>query len=765
MNLYAYIYTHSHRHVHIHMYIFGHTTSIFTYKNRHIHTYTHTYIFTHTFSYAHRDSGGGSSSGCGDDGDGATGNIDGGGGGSDEDNGDVSDGDEDDSVDAGFGGGCSDGGDEDDSCEVGFLVMVKMRVVEVLLLLLVVMVEMKTLAVRRTYVFAFLLGSRLFTKPQDLFSQICQICICQQNLGHDRVKKESLGRFGPNFVRLLSHWTDLYPHDFLDERMQKTLKDISQRIVTVYPELRKEVANIMQNLYNELNGLKVFDDYMSKVNAESLQKSQNQMVPTTDIIDVCPDPLTLAQQLTNVELDRFSHIGAEEFVCACVKDSINGNCTGTSSTSHLEIYIQWFNRLSYFVATEICSHLKKKKRVCMIDYFIDVAKECINIGNFNSLVAIIAGMNMSPVARLKKTLYTLSLFNVRDFTLRQKADSLWFIAANKNTHTHNIYVYVCWAKINKDKFSILEHQMDPTNNFSSYRLCLKAAKWRSEGAVDDRERVIVPFFSLFVKDIYFLNEGFSNRMPNGNINFEKFWLLAKRLSEFVSWQKVECPYAKKTDILSYILTTPIYSETDGLTTEVWRASGCSRLQSDLARFLQLDALPNANQNVVGAFYMAPAQEPVRQTWNQPRLDGAFYVPLIREPICWVLVLATFALLLASFECEGPETSHEKEKYKQLADKGRHKQMKNIVKQRNLNSEHEESEEMPLNILSDMLTILPAHLLIVWNNNPRKNADINRNLYSINRVNKELLVPSVEPKWFIRDSSLVMVEKALTESLA
>ncbi|XP_029647097.1 ras-GEF domain-containing family member 1B [Octopus sinensis] len=407
----------------------------------------------------------------------------------------------------------------------------------------------------RTYVFAFLLGSRLFTNPQDLFSQICQICICQQNLGHDRVKKESLGRFGPNFVRLLSHWTDLYPHDFLDERMQKTLKDISQRIVAVYPELRKEVANIMQNLYNELNGLKVFDEYMSKVNAESLQKSQNQMVPTTDIIDVCPDPLTLAQQLTNIELDRFSHIGAEEFVCACVKDSINGNCTGTSPTSHLETYIQWFNRLSYFVATEICSHLKKKKRVCMIDYFIDVAKECINIGNFNSLVAIIAGMNMSPVARLKKT----------------------------------------WAKINKDKFSILEHQMDPTNNFSSYRLCLKAAKWRSEGAVDDRERVIVPFFSLFVKDIYFLNEGFSNRMPNGNINFEKFWLLAKRLSEFVSWQKIECPYAKKTDILSYVLTTPIYSES--------------------------------------------------------------------------------ALLLASFECEGPEASHEKEKYKQLADKGRHKQMK------------------------------------------------------------------------------------------
>ena len=34
-------------------------------------------------------------------------------------------------------------------------------------------------------------------------------------------------------------------------------------------------------------------------------------------------------------------------------------------------------------------HLKKKNRCRMIEYFIDVAKECINIGNFNSLMAII----------------------------------------------------------------------------------------------------------------------------------------------------------------------------------------------------------------------------------------------------------------------------------------------------------------------------------------------------------------------------------------
>lgn len=34
--------------------------------------------------------------------------------------------------------------------------------------------------------------------------------------------------------------------------------------------------------------------------------------------------------------------------------------------------------------------MKKKQRARMIEFFIDVAQECFNIGNFNSLMAIIS---------------------------------------------------------------------------------------------------------------------------------------------------------------------------------------------------------------------------------------------------------------------------------------------------------------------------------------------------------------------------------------
>ena len=54
--------------------------------------------------------------------------------------------------------------------------------------------------------------------------------------------------------------------------------------------------------------------------------------------------------------------------------------------------------------------VKKKTRVRLVEYWIEVAKECYHIGNFNSLMAIIAGLNMAPVARLKKTVRYLHLW-------------------------------------------------------------------------------------------------------------------------------------------------------------------------------------------------------------------------------------------------------------------------------------------------------------------------------------------------------------------
>ncbi|XP_046391806.1 ras-GEF domain-containing family member 1B-like isoform X4 [Ischnura elegans] len=372
----------------------------------------------------------------------------------------------------------------------------------------------------RAYLFAFLLSARLFIKPHTLLGQVCTLCDAQQHLG-DKAPKERLGRFVPHLVQLLAEWTETFPYDFRDERVMGHVRSLTQKCVAIDPSVRREVSALLQALLLRLTALEKYEEFLQKVNAESSARSLD-CLSSTDVTELCLNPASLAQQLTHIELERLSYIGPEEFVQAFAKENPNVETSfkDMKKTRNLESYVQWFNRLSYLVATEVCKHVKKKQRVKVMEYWIETARECFNIGNFNSLMAIIAGLNMSPISRLKKT----------------------------------------WSKVPSAKFSILEHQMDPSSNFSSYRSTLKAAMWRSAGATDERQRIVIPFFSLLVKDLYFLNEGCSNKLPNGHINFEKFWQLAKQVTEFITWKQVTCPFEKNPKVITFLQASPVLTE-------------------------------------------------------------------------------------------------------------------------------------------------------------------------------------------------------------
>ena len=244
----------------------------------------------------------------------------------------------------------------------------------------------------------------------------------------------------------------------------------------------------------------------------------------------------VAQQLTLLELQYLSFIGPDEFVNAFARDSssrsnsklsedkdttsdtLEARLRAGKKTSNLEAYISWFNRLSFLIASSVCRHRKKKHGARTIEFWIEVARECVNIGNFNSMMGIISGLNMTPVSRLKRT----------------------------------------WTKIHSGKFTVLGHQMDPSSNFVSYRTTLQAAVSRSENATDKKQRVVIPFFSLLLKDLYFVNEGCASKLANGHINLEKARSLAEHVSQFMKWKDMECPYEKQNRVLDYLEKSPAF---------------------------------------------------------------------------------------------------------------------------------------------------------------------------------------------------------------
>jgi hypothetical protein len=74
---------------------------------------------------------------------------------------------------------------------------------------------------------------------------------------------------------------------------------------------------------------------------------------------VSDNAATVAQQLTHIELERLAMIGPEEFVYSLLKEAITDSDASTTSvavkpkTSNIQHYVDWFNRLTLLVATDI----------------------------------------------------------------------------------------------------------------------------------------------------------------------------------------------------------------------------------------------------------------------------------------------------------------------------------------------------------------------------------------------------------------------------
>ncbi|XP_072279278.1 ras-GEF domain-containing family member 1A [Pyxicephalus adspersus] len=381
----------------------------------------------------------------------------------------------------------------------------------------------------RTYIFTFLLSSRVFIHPHEILAKVGQICIKQKQQleAGTEADKAKLKSFAAKIIQLLREWTETFPFDFQDERSRKELKEIAQRITQCDEEngtIKKSISQMMQNVLLALSTRGQFQEIREKIRQPvtdkgTILKAKPQSAQK-DILSVCGDPLILAQQLTTIELERLGNIYPEDLMQIITHmDSLDKDnhkvCSYITVFSNAAFHAFPIHPgcVSMLVATEICRVVKKKQRTRVMEFFIEVARECFNIGNFNSMMAIIC-----------------KLF---DFLILVLLSSFVFN----------------W-----------QHHMDPSSNFCNYRTALQGATQRSQSANSSREKIVIPVFNLFIKDIFFLHKIHSNRLPNGHINFKKFMEISRQIHDFLTWKQVECPFEKDKKIQTYLLTTPIYTE-------------------------------------------------------------------------------------------------------------------------------------------------------------------------------------------------------------
>ncbi|MED6234774.1 Rap guanine nucleotide exchange factor 4 [Ataeniobius toweri] len=123
------------------------------------------------------------------------------------------------------------------------------------------------------------------------------------------------------------------------------------------------------------------------------------------------------------------------------------------TTVNLDLFLERFNEIQFWVITEVCLCTQLKERVQLLKKFIKIAAHCKEYGNLNAFFAIIMGLSNPAVSRLSQT----------------------------------------WEKLPskfKKFYGEFENLMDPSRNHRAYRL-----------TVAKLDPPVIPFMPLIIKGL------------------------------------------------------------------------------------------------------------------------------------------------------------------------------------------------------------------------------------------------------------------------
>jgi hypothetical protein len=160
------------------------------------------------------------------------------------------------------------------------------------------------------------------------------------------------------------------------------------------------VPRLVSSLGKTTTSVTVFSDTMipqtnvTKSQLSSLRASKNGGPPCS-ILDF--DPMELARQFTIIESRIFCSIGPEELLA--LEWTKKGECRAVNVRAMSTLS----NDLANLVADTILQLEEPKKRAVVIKQWVKISMKCLELNNYDSLMAIICSLNSSMVLRLKKT--------------------------------------------------------------------------------------------------------------------------------------------------------------------------------------------------------------------------------------------------------------------------------------------------------------------------------------------------------------------------
>lgn len=354
------------------------------------------------------------------------------------------------------------------------------------------------------FVSAFYLTFRLFCSPTELAEALI-----------DRFEYVSDSPHTASAVRLrvynvLKGWLESHWRDDTDHEVLALVQPFAEgKLSTVLPSAGKRLVELCQKVSSS-DGTLVprLISSMGKANTSMSQYVPADTPHPTPIVSksslyalsnwknggTCPtvvdfDPLEVARQLTVKQMNVFCSIMPEELLGSQWMKK------GGVDSPNVKAMSSFSTDLSNFVADTILQYNEVKKRAAVIKHWIKIAHQCLELNNYDALMAIICSLNSSTITRLRKT---------------------WDGISPKR----------------REMLKLLQAVVEPSQNN-------KVLRTRLQGHVPP----CLPFLGMFLTDLTFVDIGNPATKTNDAglsvINFDKHSRTAKIIGDL---QRFQIPY-------------------------------------------------------------------------------------------------------------------------------------------------------------------------------------------------------------------------------
>jgi len=334
----------------------------------------------------------------------------------------------------------------------------------------------------------FIVTYRSILTPLELLSQLIR-------------RYEEPGENLAKVVRLrvtvvLKYWIENQFQDFDDDLIDKLFSFAN----TLDPSLS---SLLLTELENKVKMRATMTHSPSLDN--SLRISRNRLIFSFEHFMQIPTE-EIAQTTTMIDFETFRKIQPLELLSqAWSSEKLKYR------SLHVRDMISKLNKFSFWVATISILPDKKKLRAAVISKFIKLADNLYKLRNFNGVMGVLAGINISAVSRLKHT---------------------FSLVSRKNTQL----------------LKQLENIMSPQKSYSCLRDTISTSK-----------TPLLPFLGVYLTDLTFIEEGNPDTIA-GKINFRKRFLVNRVIQNILVYQQTPYNFEINSELQRELMTLPSFNE-------------------------------------------------------------------------------------------------------------------------------------------------------------------------------------------------------------